>query len=233
MPTAHSSGHSGQWWLWLLLSVVLLVSPPTGPAPVSAVEPAGLEFFEQKIRPLLVERCHACHSSQTASPQGGLRLDTRDGLLKGGDSGPAIVPGKPNRSLLIAAVRHQDRVMPPKGPALTAPQIADLVAWVEQGAPPARNPSPLPCRTRPAGGPSVVGLPAAGHHDAPVDPGPGLGPLDTRPACPGSSGGGRINPRPPCRSTEPAAPGHLGSHRPVPHSGRDRAVPGRLRPRCL
>ena len=147
MPTAHSSGHSGQWWLWLLLSVVLLVSPPTGPAPVSAVEPAGLEFFEQKIRPLLVERCHACHSSQTASPQGGLRLDTRDGLLKGGDSGPAIVPGKPNRSLLIAAVRHQDRVMPPKGPALTAPQIADLVAWVEQGAPLPETP-PLPPAAR-------------------------------------------------------------------------------------
>ena len=140
MPTPHSLGAVRRLLACLCLGLVALVVSK----PLTAAEPAGLEFFEQKIRPLLAERCHGCHSSQTPEPKGGLRVDTRDGLLKGGDSGPAIVPGKPQRSLLIAAVRHQDRVMPPKGPPLTESQIADLVAWVEEGAPLPDRPAPPP-----------------------------------------------------------------------------------------
>jgi len=139
MPSTHSSGQAQRFFQTSLSLLALLLARP-----LPAAEPAGLEFFEQKIRPLLAERCHACHSAQTPEPKGGLRVDTRDGLLKGGDSGPAIVPGKPQRSLLIAAVRHQDRVMPPKGPPLTELQIADLVAWVEQGAPLPASPAPPP-----------------------------------------------------------------------------------------
>jgi len=122
--------------LCCLTAGLLVCSSLALPAiPAHASEPAGLEFFESRIRPILSERCHGCHSSQVAEPKGGLRLDTRQGVTRGGDSGPAVVPGKPLQSLLIAAVRHQDRVMPPKGPPLVESQIADLVSWVEQGAP--------------------------------------------------------------------------------------------------
>ncbi len=97
---------------------------------------AALNFFEEKIRPLLVERCYECHSATAKKLKGGLRLDTRDGVLRGGDTGPAIVPGEPEKSLLIKAVRYTDKdlQMPPKE-KLSAAQVADLEAWVKMGAP--------------------------------------------------------------------------------------------------
>src|SRR6516164_10630743 len=76
---------------------------------------ADLEFFETKVRPVLAKNCYGCHSSETKSPMGGLFLDSRNGVLTGGKSGPAIVPGKPDESLLIQAVRYQGRRMPPSG----------------------------------------------------------------------------------------------------------------------
>src|SRR4051794_33513070 len=69
---------------------------------------AGLAFFEARIRPVLVEHCYACHSAKAKSPKAGLRLDTRDGLRKGGESGPAVVAGKPAESLLLRSVRYQE-----------------------------------------------------------------------------------------------------------------------------
>src|SRR5438034_7897906 len=69
----------------------------------------GVEFFEKKIRPLLVENCYQCHSAQSEKVKGGLLLDTREGVLKGGDTGAALVPGDPEKSLLIKAVRHTDK----------------------------------------------------------------------------------------------------------------------------
>lgn len=95
------------------------------------------EFFEQHIRPLLVDNCYKCHSATSEKVKGGLLLDTRDGLLKGGDTGPAVVPGDPEKSLLIKAVRYgdPDLQMPPKDKKLSDSQIADLVAWVKMGAP--------------------------------------------------------------------------------------------------
>jgi len=77
----------------------------------------GNSFFEKNIRPLLIERCDECHSKQSKKPKGGLRLDHKDGWLKGGDRGPAIEPGKPQSSLLIQAIRYEDEElkMPPKG----------------------------------------------------------------------------------------------------------------------
>ena len=68
----------------------------------------GSKFFERSIRPLLVERCYECHSTQAKKTRGGLNLDSRDGWVKGGDRGPAIEPGKPDESLLIQAVRYED-----------------------------------------------------------------------------------------------------------------------------
>lgn len=98
--------------------------------------PQGIEFFETKIRPVLVERCHKCHSAESVKLKGGLHIDTREGILKGGDTRAAIVPGDPDKSLLIEAIRYenQDLQMPPKG-KLPSEQINDLISWIKQGAP--------------------------------------------------------------------------------------------------
>ena len=95
-----------------------------------------LEFFEKRIRPLLAERCYECHSTSAKKLKGGLLLDSRAAVLKGGDTRPAIVPGQPDKSLLIESVRYgnQDLQMPPKS-RLSDAQTADLAEWVKRGAP--------------------------------------------------------------------------------------------------
>src|SRR4051812_49083127 len=99
------------------------------------------EFFENKVRPVLVKNCYKCHSAESTKVKGELLLDTREGLLKGGKTGPAIVPGDLEKSLLIKAVRYKDEdlQMPPKGEKLSETQIADLEAWVKMGAPDPRT----------------------------------------------------------------------------------------------
>jgi hypothetical protein len=103
----------------------------------AADDPAGIEFFESNIRPILVDNCYSCHSQQSAKIKGSLLVDSRDGLLKGGDTGPAIKPGDIEASLLIKAVRYTDDElkMPPKNKKLSAAQIASLETWVKMGAP--------------------------------------------------------------------------------------------------
>jgi hypothetical protein len=103
-----------------------------------------LAFFEAKVRPLLVEHCDACHSAGAKTLRGGLRLDYRGGWETGGDSGPAVVPGKPEESLLIEAVRYEDAAlkMPPKG-KLPQGAIDVLVEWVKRGAPDPRGVAPV------------------------------------------------------------------------------------------
>jgi mono/diheme cytochrome c family protein len=97
-------------------------------------EPAALEFFEKKIRPLLVTNCYNCHSANTNS-KGGLRVDDRNGMIHGGGRGPALVPGHPEKSLLIDAVKHSHKnVKMPPNKHLTAQEIADLTRWVKDGA---------------------------------------------------------------------------------------------------
>jgi hypothetical protein len=109
----------------------------------AALTPAQTEFFETKIRPVLVERCYQCHSTEAGKDKGGLLLDTRQTALKGGDTGPAIVPGDLKKSLLIAAIRRGDpeTAMPPKGKgeALSPEQVADFEQWVREGAPDPRE----------------------------------------------------------------------------------------------
>ena len=104
---------------------------------IHAAEPPAqaVEFFERRIRPILVTHCAECHSSDSKKREGGLLLDSRDGWMRGGDTGPAVIPGDPEKSLLILAVRQtdQDLRMPPKQ-KLSDAQIADLVAWVKNGA---------------------------------------------------------------------------------------------------
>lgn len=117
---------------WVLLTFTLKsTSALAADAPAEAVE-----FFEKKIRPILADHCYECHSIEKKKSKGGLLLDTRDALLKGGDSGrPALVPGEPDKSLLIIAVRQTNKElrMPPKQ-KLSGTQIADLEAWVKTGA---------------------------------------------------------------------------------------------------
>lgn len=109
-----------------------------------APRPQAITLFEMRVRPLLIQKCFSCHSENSRPVQGGLRLDSREGLLKGGESGAALVPGNPEESRLIRAVTHTDAVlkMPPTG-KLTQAEIAALTAWVKVGAP---WPKPLPPR---------------------------------------------------------------------------------------
>jgi hypothetical protein len=101
---------------------------------VGAEDP--LEFFEKRIRPIFAEHCYECHSAESGKSKGGLLLDSREDILRGGDSGPAIVERDPERSKLVEAVRwkNQDFQMPPKR-SLAGPQINDLETWVKIGAP--------------------------------------------------------------------------------------------------
>lgn len=116
--------------------VVLMCAVLAGEEPAGGQRPTAqqIRFFETKVRPLLAEHCLKCHGEK--KQWGGLRLDSREALLRGGDSGAAIVPGKPDKSLLIRAVRQvDDDLKMPKDNRLTQPQIAELVRWVEMGAP--------------------------------------------------------------------------------------------------
>lgn len=97
-----------------------------------ANEPAGTEQFEKHIRPILVQHCGECHGEKKQA--GGLRLDSRDGWKTGGDSGAAIVPGKPEESLLLEALQHKSFKMPPKG-KLPAEVIQHFETWIRDGAP--------------------------------------------------------------------------------------------------
>src|SRR2546425_9018641 len=94
----------------LLLAGLLYLVP-------SACSQEGVDFFERKIRPVLAEHCYSCHSAELKKFKGGLALDTRAGWVEGGDKGPAIVPGYPEKSLPIKAIRYTDPVL--KSPKMT------------------------------------------------------------------------------------------------------------------
>ena len=113
---------------------------------------AQLDFFETKVRPVLAEHCFGCHSARADKLKGGLLLDSREGLLKGGDSGGAVVPGEPEKSRLIEAVGYgdQETAMPPKG-RLPDGVVKDLEQWVAMGVPWA------PAGATPAGGGAFAG----------------------------------------------------------------------------
>jgi hypothetical protein len=101
----------------------------------SALLADDVQFFETKVRPLFAWQCYSCHSSKSKIAQGGLRLDSRQGAMQGGHLGPAVVPGNPDDSRLIRAVRHQvEPNMPPWG-KLKPDQIEALEEWVRRGAP--------------------------------------------------------------------------------------------------
>ena len=114
------------------------------PAGHAADDKAAIAFFESKIRPALVKHCYECHSEDSKKLGGKLRLDTKEMTLKGGESGSALVAGKPGESLLIHALKWEDNLeMPPEEP-LPPAVIADFEKWITMGAPDPRSGPPVP-----------------------------------------------------------------------------------------
>ena len=182
----------------LCLAVAVLACPASA-ADGPSLSPRDIAFFEKKIRPVLVAHCYACHSSKAAQVKklrGGLWLDNRQGLRKGGETGAAIVPGKPDESLLLKALNYDSLEMPPKE-KLPAAVIADFREWIIRGAPDPRRGRAAPReigRTRPPrtgrfigrrhlpAGPSRSGPVATGRRSGPPRPGPEVVLRSDRPA---------------------------------------------------
>src|SRR4051794_12336781 len=120
----------------LIIAMLTAVVGPATALAAPAPSMSGAAYFESKVRPVLVANCYQCHSAKAEKLKGKLLLDSREGMLKGGNSGAAIVPGSPEKSLLVKAINwgDPDTQMPPKQ-KLSAQQIADLTAWVKMGAP--------------------------------------------------------------------------------------------------
>lgn len=122
----HFFGIVATWFIYLTVMVFC----------AEAAEPDDTAFFQERIEPVLKERCYGCHSGQDDKIKGGLRLDSRAAVLRGGESGPAVIPGKSSASLLIQAIRHEGGVAMPPGQAKLADKtIADFVKWVDTGIP--------------------------------------------------------------------------------------------------
>jgi hypothetical protein len=102
--------------------------------------PEQLAYFEKNIRPVLVKECYSCHSSSAKKVRGGLLLDTRTAMRKGGDTGPAVVPGDPRRSLIVKALRHAtDKIKMPPKKKLSDEVIGHFEKWISMGAPDPRD----------------------------------------------------------------------------------------------
>ena len=125
---------AGSLVAWLSLDCPLASCQDEQTSSLAAPNDQQLEFFEKEIRPLLAEHCYDCHSAKASRLKAGLHLDSRPGMLKGGDSGPALVESNADESLIIQAVRYENFEMPPKG-KLPAKDIAKLTKWVAMGAP--------------------------------------------------------------------------------------------------
>ena len=120
-------------WLLAVVGICLLT-------PATFSQENGVEFFEKKIRPALVEHCYKCHSKKAGKERGGLLLDSRDSMRRGGDTGPAIVPGKPADSLLLQAIKHTSaKLKMPRDGKLPPTVIADFERWILLGAPDPRD----------------------------------------------------------------------------------------------
>ncbi len=118
--------------------IVLLGLP--GPLFAGSANPKGVEFFESKIRPVLAKHCYQCHSAQAKKLKADLLLDSKAGMLKGGDSGPVLVPGKAKESLIIKALEHDGPTkMPSQSVKLPKETISDFVKWIDMGAPDPRE----------------------------------------------------------------------------------------------
>lgn len=128
--------HHKETRLAILLVLALRLSGSAADQTPTEFATEDIRFFEQKIRPVLADRCYGCHSAAAAKAdklKGGLRADSRAGLLRGGESGPAVVPGDESKSLLLDALRYNSLKMPPDG-KLPEGVIADFAQWIKRGA---------------------------------------------------------------------------------------------------
>src|SRR4051812_25070026 len=124
-------------------SSLAILTLAVAPTPGWSDEPVGIRLirsdqataaeFENRVRPLLVERCLKCHGPR--KQESNLRLDSREAMMQGGDSGPAIVPGRPGASLLVRAIRRQGEIQMPPDSRLTDEQVSTLTRWINEGAP--------------------------------------------------------------------------------------------------
>ncbi len=196
--------------------------------PISA---ADLQFFETQIRPVLADRCYKCHSRDWPTrSRAGLMLDTREGMLHGGDTGPAIVPGKPEDSLIVDAISYKDAdlQMPPKGDKLSDQQVADITEWIRRGAPDprslvAKGSSPDLRRRRPG----ALVVPARQEAGGPGRRGRRMVQDADRQLHPGEPRGERDEAQPAGRQVHADPPGDLRPDRPAADGDRGPAVPGR------
>jgi hypothetical protein len=124
--------------IYFRIAALLLITTVAVTAGADQLTPEQSKFFETKIRPVLIKECFGCHSNQAGNVRGGLRLDTKQRTYIGGDSGPAIVPGDLEESLLYNAITHEDFMMPPKR-KLSQDVIEDFRKWIEMGAPDPRE----------------------------------------------------------------------------------------------
>ena len=118
----------------MLSSGLAAAGAPAAEAPAGTADPDGVAYFEQRVRPLLTSNCLKCHGGE-AKIKGGLRLTSRESLLKGGDTGTAAVPGAPDKSLLIEAIHYGGELKMPPDQKLSAEQVATLTEWVKRGLP--------------------------------------------------------------------------------------------------
>lgn len=120
--------------------LAILAGLPAVVLSADAIKPADLDFFEKKVRPILIDRCYDCHSAEKGKTKGGLALDTQSAIQQGGDNGPALIAGNADKSLIIEAIRYQNRdmQMPPKS-ALPEAEVKILEEWVSRGAPDPRT----------------------------------------------------------------------------------------------
>jgi hypothetical protein len=129
--------------LFVFVIMGIIAAPRRAPAddPPTSDTAAGITFFESRVRPVLVEHCYKCHSIEAGKSKGNLLLDSRDGIRAGGDRGPAVVPGDPGASVLLAAMSHTDPdlEMPPNRERLAQAAIADIKEWIRMGAPDPRE----------------------------------------------------------------------------------------------
>src|SRR5438445_8603989 len=127
---------TSKWFGAAVVTALVLFAAAGADTVSTSFSPLQIEFYEKQVQPILAENCYKCHSHEADKIKGSFVLDSREGLLKGGETGPAIVPGEPEKSLLIKAVRRidEDLQMPPKK-TLPAEQIGTLVEWIKMGAP--------------------------------------------------------------------------------------------------
>jgi hypothetical protein len=143
-------------------SIALTLTLCAGSVAMAApADDAKIAFFEKNVRPILIKRCYECHSAESGKTKGGLSIDSREAILKGGDSGPALIAGNPEKSHIIESIRYQnqDLQMPPKG-AMPAAEVKALEEWVKMGAP---DPREAVASTKPSS-PRIIDLKEGAKH---------------------------------------------------------------------